>query len=358
MKSENVIVVCSGELSNLLRQSNPYEVLTADVALRAVIAGNLDPTHLLVIQHGVDKICNRLIRFGANAFMLLMFESPLYAGNFYDHLEDLEEKFLFSQIFSPLAYENNKRRSVRFPSYSLNDVPLKSYLRWSERDFASMVVANKYVALQSLKDMKDIQSLFWLLANKLKHLIWGSPSPKTFDLRDLQLQDKRLEAIGYFDGLGKLELYGRGWGTLWRTPPEYRKQLTSIISRGVNSVEDKISTLNRYKFNFCFENVRYPGYITEKIFDAMIANTVPIYYGAPDIAEFVPSESFIDASKFDSFDELHNFMVNLSDSSANSMLLEAQRFLQSDDGIQFSNECVASSIFKKIEAFINDRKFI
>lgn len=44
-------------------------------------------------------------------------------------------------------------------------------------------------------------------------------------------------------------------------------------------VEDKHKWLQEYKFNLCFENSSYPGYLTEKLFDAYNAGCVPIYWG-------------------------------------------------------------------------------
>jgi hypothetical protein len=44
-------------------------------------------------------------------------------------------------------------------------------------------------------------------------------------------------------------------------------------------IEDKIRILNDYNFSVCFENDLYPGYITEKVFDAWAAGTVPIWWG-------------------------------------------------------------------------------
>lgn len=38
--------------------------------------------------------------------------------------------------------------------------------------------------------------------------------------------------------------------------------------------------MRRYKFTIAFENQSYPGYVTEKIADALMAGTVPIYWGA------------------------------------------------------------------------------
>jgi hypothetical protein len=355
----DLIRLHAGEISALwlqeLLNTCPCTVRSADIALEQIEAGNLDPGRVLVIQHGIDRTSKRLVDHGAVPFMLLMFESPLYAGDFYDQLDELEVKFMYSQVFSSLCSESAKRRCVRFPSFRLRSLQTQTDYSWEERDFASMVVANKYVALQSFHDIEGVEAFFWWIASQLRHLIRGYPAPVSVDLRDLQLQDKRLEAIGYFCGLRQLDLYGRGWNSLWRIPPKYRKQLHPIISRSIKSVDDKISLLKKYRFNLCFENVRYPGYVTEKIFDAMIANTIPIYLGAPDIADFVPHEAFIDVSKFSTFEELHRFMSNFSADSAASMLAAAQTFLHSKDGLQFSHEGVALSLFEKIKAHVDGR---
>jgi len=187
----------------------------------------------------------------------------------------------------------------------------------------------------------------------IKNFVRGNPAPKTFNLRESQLQVKLVEAIFYFKGLGQLDLYGRGWNSLWRIPSRYRKQLALILKDEVIAVDDKIGTISKYKFNLCFENVRYPGHVTEKIFDAMMASTKPVYYGAPDIADFVAPQAFIDASKFNSLEELHHSMANLSLDAAMGKLNAAHVFLHYKEGMQFSNEAVFSSIGEKIEVCIN-----
>lgn len=333
----------------------PCKVISADIALQQIEARNLDPRRVLVIQHGIDRTSQRVVNHGAMPFILMNFESPLYSGDFYDQLDELEAKFMFSQIFSSMASESAKRRCARFPSFRLENLQIQTDHSWEGRDFASMVVANKYVALQSYDDVEGVEAFFWWIANQFRHLIRGNPAPVSFDLRKLQLQDKRLEAIRYFCGLGQLDLYGRGWDSLWRIPPKYRKQLNPIIGKSIKSVDDKISLLKRYRFNLCFENVRYPGYVTEKIFDAMMANTIPVYFGAPDISDFVPREAFIDASRFSNFEDLHRLMSDFSADSAASMLAAAQTFLHSKDGSQFSHEGVALSLLEKIKAHVDGR---
>jgi len=52
-----------------------------------------------------------------------------------------------------------------------------------------------------------------------------------------------------------------------------------------------------YKFVICCENTRQPGYVTEKVVSAMLADAIPIYWGAPDIAEHFNPNSFINAGE-------------------------------------------------------------
>lgn len=56
-----------------------------------------------------------------------------------------------------------------------------------------------------------------------------------------------------------------------------------VLPRGEESVSAKLKFLNNYKFNLCFENSSYPGYATEKLYEALCAKTVPIYWGSPTI---------------------------------------------------------------------------
>lgn len=56
-----------------------------------------------------------------------------------------------------------------------------------------------------------------------------------------------------------------------------------ILPRGEESVKAKLKFLDGYKFNLCFENSSYPGYATEKLYEALCAKTIPIYWGSPTI---------------------------------------------------------------------------
>lgn len=56
-----------------------------------------------------------------------------------------------------------------------------------------------------------------------------------------------------------------------------------ILERGDGAVKAKMQFLNSYKFNLCFENSSYAGYATEKLYEAYMFGTVPIYWGSPTI---------------------------------------------------------------------------
>jgi hypothetical protein len=59
------------------------------------------------------------------------------------------------------------------------------------------------------------------------------------------------------------------------------------------SVADKIAYQRNFRFSVAMENERSPGYTTEKIVEAFIAGTVPIYLGDPDIGDDFNLESFV-----------------------------------------------------------------
>ncbi|OIV93285.1 hypothetical protein TanjilG_23126 [Lupinus angustifolius] len=51
---------------------------------------------------------------------------------------------------------------------------------------------------------------------------------------------------------------------------------------------NKVETLKRYKFSLAFENSNEEDYVTEKFFQSLVAGTVPVFVGAPNIEDFAP----------------------------------------------------------------------
>ncbi len=58
------------------------------------------------------------------------------------------------------------------------------------------------------------------------------------------------------------------------------------------------------KFTIAFDSIRYPGFITEKITNAFMNKTIPIYLGAPDITTIFNPKAFINCADYNSLDEV------------------------------------------------------
>lgn len=69
-------------------------------------------------------------------------------------------------------------------------------------------------------------------------------------------------------------------------------------------VANKREFISQYKFNIAFENSSYPGYTTEKILEAMVCNTIPIYWGNPLIHYEFNTKSFFNYNDYPSEEDL------------------------------------------------------
>lgn len=77
--------------------------------------------------------------------------------------------------------------------------------------------------------------------------------------------------------------------------------------------ETKFDTIARYKFTLAFENSISRDYVTEKFFEPLIAGSVPVYRGAPNVRDFAPGEHcFIDATRFSGPRELGEYLSKLA----------------------------------------------
>ncbi|KAF3326508.1 putative fucosyltransferase-like protein [Carex littledalei] len=56
---------------------------------------------------------------------------------------------------------------------------------------------------------------------------------------------------------------------------------------------DKLEILKRYKFSLAFENSNEEDYVTEKFFQSLVAGSVPVVVGAPNIQDFKPGHGSV-----------------------------------------------------------------
>lgn len=71
---------------------------------------------------------------------------------------------------------------------------------------------------------------------------------------------------------------------------------------GGKAVADKVAFEKQAKFSIAFENASHSGYTTEKLIQSFAAQTVPIYWGDPDVEATFNPKSFINCARFPSLE--------------------------------------------------------
>lgn len=166
-----------------------------------------------------------------------------------------------------------------------------------------------------------------------------------------ELYSARRKSISYFNDNhpADFDLYGLRWNRpiarLQRMFPFLVKKYSTFRGHAKN----KINVLSQYKFNICYENMSETnGYITDKIFDCFNAGTVPIYWGAENITEYVDKNAFIDRRKFKSNKELFDFLNNVDENEYNKYLSAIEKYLTGDNYKLFLSENFADTIIKTL----------
>ena len=130
----------------------------------------------------------------------------------------------------------------------------------------------------------------------------GDPFRQRFvddDGRDIDLVIARQELILAGHKMGLVDVFGRGW-------PD---GIASGESRGGAWYESKLEIMRNYNFNICLENTNFPYYCTEKIWDSIRTNCLPIYYGSGNrIYDDFPKNSFLDYAEFDNPENLFKYI--------------------------------------------------
>jgi hypothetical protein len=89
----------------------------------------------------------------------------------------------------------------------------------------------------------------------------------------------------------------------------------SLYNNVGGNIENKREFIKQYKFVIAFENSNYPGYVTEKIFEPLLEDCVPIYWGTELVNKDFNTKRFINCNDFENFDAViqHVLAVDADD---------------------------------------------
>jgi hypothetical protein len=79
-----------------------------------------------------------------------------------------------------------------------------------------------------------------------------------------------------------------------------------------NGRPSKLEIIAHYKFTLAFENACGQDYVTEKFFDPLVAGSVPVYLGAPNVEDFAPGDQcYINVADFPNPKALAEYLMAL-----------------------------------------------
>lgn len=243
------------------------------------------------------------------------------------------------------------------------DLTFKNYRKvftWDDR----LVDGDRFVKINFPNLIRVSSSEGFLGRDRLCVLIASNKSLAVYDARDLYVE--RVKVVRWFEKNAPqdFELYGVGWNLpeavrgvygkikryLWGFINTFRPTVFFPSYRG--AIESKHEVLACSRFSICYENVRdLPGYVTEKIFDCFFSGCVPVYWGASNIADYVPANCFIDRRLFGSMKELYCFLKDMPESVYVGYQQRIAEFLKSDAALFFGADFFAETI---VNAIVND----
>jgi hypothetical protein len=236
------------------------------------------------------------------------------------------------EVVSPYWYRHSEGRPpfATIYTHSLDLVrrgPPYEYLRWPQ-----VLGTPPHVAREE----------FLVMINNRKYPV----------VRRNELYGERERVARWMARRGLIGIYGAGWDrSTWRHPLSALR--TRDLRKGARgTVTSKFDVLGRARFVLCFENQRSEGYHTEKLFDAIAAGAVPIYWGDPRITEAVPATAFIDYDVIRSPAALAQVLEKTDHRTQDAIRAAGRSYLSSPQFLPYTIAAFVERLAAKFEAFV------
>jgi hypothetical protein len=234
---------------------------------------------------------------------------------------------VFERVFTwnPQLVDDRKYHRFYLPNHVPPPLPSRST---DQRKFCVTIASQKYSGHPQELYSERVRAIRW----------FEQHHPAEFDLYGTLWEHP------YFTGrLARLNL---GLHKLYARFPHLLRRRRFPSHRG--PVPSKHAVMQQYQFAICYENAIFPGYVTEKIFDALFAGCVPIYLGAPDITAQLPAEIFIDKRHFKDYAALYHYLRHMSAAEYDGYRQAIAKFLSGPGVRPFSAEYFAETVIQRI----------
>jgi hypothetical protein len=161
------------------------------------------------------------------------------------------------------------------------------------------------------------------------------------------------ELISYRTEVGKMcakyrergfDLFGEGWDLL---------RETRDICKGIPA-KCVLDYIGNYRYYFALEN--HSGacsLISERVWDALWGDAVPVYLGNTRLSEFIPPECYIDARQFRNPQEMLDYLCGVSERVWGQYRSAGREFIHSEQGANFLPETFAETFVGYITAIVH-----
>lgn len=213
-------------------------------------------------------------------------------GNCQFYINDNTEKCDWWVVFDDLQQEQTVECSPNNTIFITGEPPsIKKYEKKFLDQFSYIITSQQNIDHQNKFLVQ--QSLPWMVGGNFieKNKSWGKKISKSYDeLASMQPFDKTKIISIISSNKSQTPGHRQRLKFLSSLKESFGNKL-DIFGIGNNSIADKWNGLAPYKYSISIENSSHPHYWTEKLSDAFLAQSFPIYYGCPNIYDYFPKKS-------------------------------------------------------------------
>jgi hypothetical protein len=118
-------------------------------------------------------------------------------------------------------------------------------------------------------------------------------------------------------------------------------------------VADKMDFIRDYKFVISFENSSFPGYTTEKLIEPMRVNSIPIYWGNPEVAKDFNTASFVNIPNAACYNEAIEKIIEMDQDEDKYLDMASEPWFSNNE---LPEEMSEQSLLEYFDFVINDIK--
>ena len=286
-------------------------------------------------------------RAPAAAFILQILESPL--GRPYVFVK--ENHSLFDAILTYNWHLADEKRYFRYFLPVGDKSSPGECIAFADRRPCTLISSNRIVSLNGFLANRQSGGLRGLPGVGVFFLGWKVPLDAWFSQYrgELYTRRRRIAQLAKQQFPHALDVYGSGWAgrpmTWMHRIVRHQFNVNFKPSQNIS----KLNLLANYRFCISFENVEADvGYISEKLFDALLAGTAPVYLGDKRISDYIPPTAFVDAKRFDSDQALLQYIVDCSEAEWQKIISSGDTFIRSASAQRFFSDAFATRVLDVI----------